>query len=234
MKSIFKVHDMRHTSSILIAGIALLSLSACGDKKAELDQLDSQLAGKDSSDPALTAALEDQIMVDPTLSGQANSHAIRPPAEPMQTPVPQNMPAVPAKANAPVKTLGGLANEQAEVSRDSFNGCGLNVQYSMDYAAQLPDDMPFYPKAQVVEAAGSNDNGCKLRAVTFNAAAPVRDVARHYAGMATQAGYKVASKAEAGGVMISGRRVADGGAFYVILNGMNGGTTADLVLNNGK
>jgi hypothetical protein len=33
--------------------------------------------------------------------------------------------------------------------------------------------------------------------------------------------------------MVSGKRVADGGAFYVVLTPVSGGTTADLVVNNG-
>ncbi len=231
---------------------ALFTLTACGGEKSELDQLDTKLSSKDAVDPAMTAALEDQIMVDPSLSSQANDHAIRPPSEPMQTPVPvtegtpakiapaattapagMTLAAAPPKAQ-PVSTLGGLAAQQAEFSRDSFNGCGLNVQYSMEFAARLPNDLPLYPQSKVIEAAGSDDNGCKLRALTLSTAAPIRTVAQHYAKIGTQAGYRVSSKSEPDGVMVSGKRAADGGAFYVILNPIQDGTSADLVLNNGK
>ncbi len=226
---------MRLLNQSLLLCPLLLALAACGGDKGAIDQLDAKLATKDVTDPALTAALEDQIMVDPTLAGQANERSIRPPAEPMQTPVPQLATTPPPpKVSAPVKTLGSIAAEQAEISRDSFNGCGLNVQYSMDYAARLPDDFPLYPKSQVVEAAGSDDNGCKLRALTLNTTAPLKSVAQHYARAATQAGYRVASKSDPEGVMVSGKRAADGGAFYVILNGSGDATTADLVINNGK
>jgi hypothetical protein len=219
---------------MMLIGPALLALAACGGGKSDLDQLDNKLTGKDATDPALTAALEDQIMVDPSLSSQANDKAIKPPAEPMQTPVPEAEGSTPAKAGAAVQTLGGLAAEQAEIARESFNGCGLNVQYSMDYAAKLPDDFPLYPQSRVAEAAGSDQNGCKLRALTLTAAAPLKAVAQHYAKAAAQAGYRVAAKSDPDGVMVSGKRAADGGAFYIILNAEGAGTSADLVINNGK
>lgn len=216
----------------LAAGLLLaLPLVACGGDKAELDQLDTKIGGKGDADPALTAALEDQIMVDPSLSGQANDDAIRPAAEPMQTPIPHGEGGSTA---IPGQTLGGLAAEQAEISKDSFNGCALGVKYSMDYAAKLPADFPLYPKAQVNEAAGSDDNDCHLRAVTHSAPASIKELATHYAGAAARAGYRVASKAEGNGLMVSGKRAADGGAFYVILTPVSGGSTADLVINNGR
>ncbi len=224
----------RHRQLVLLAP-ALFGLAACGGDKAQLDAMDDKLTAKSDADPALTAALEDQIMVDPSLSGQANDRSIKPPSEPMQTPIPQTaLPAQPLpKPTAPVQTLGGLAAQQAGISRDSFNGCALDVQYSMDFAAKLPADIPLYPQSQVIEAAGSNDNGCHLRALTITAAAPIKAVARHFANVATKAGYRVTSKAEPDGAVISGKRAADGGAFYVILNPVAGGTTADLVINNG-
>lgn len=223
--------------SVRNAGIVTalaLGLAACGSSDtSELDAIDAKVGAKGEADPALTAALEDQIMVDPSLSGQANDDAIRPAKEPMQTPIPAGE-GTKAAAAAPGQTLGGLAAEQAEVSKDSFNGCGLNVQYSMDFAARLPADLPLHPKAQVVEAAGSDDNGCKLRAITLNSPVPLKDLAAYYGGTAARAGYRVATKPEGNGIMISGKRAADGGAFYVILTPNGSGSSADLVVNNGS
>ncbi|MBS0478045.1 MAG: hypothetical protein JSR79_01950, partial [Proteobacteria bacterium] len=64
-----------------------LALAACGPKPAaegNLDSLDAELAGNgtNANDPAMRAALQDQIMVDPALTGQANADAIRPPQQP--------------------------------------------------------------------------------------------------------------------------------------------------------
>src|SRR3569623_2176812 len=61
------------------------ALAACGPKatpQSNIDSLDAELAGNatgNSGDPAVRAALQDQIMVDPALAGQSNNDAIRPP-----------------------------------------------------------------------------------------------------------------------------------------------------------
>ncbi len=213
-----------------------LPLAACSGSNS-LNEMDAKLTAKGEADPALTAALEDQIMVDPTLSGQANDHAIRPTAEPYQAPVPAGegraTPTLAAAAN-PAQTLGSLAAQQAGIEKDAFNGCGLNVHYSMDYAAKLPADLPLPEAARVTEAAGSDDNGCRLRAVSHSVGAPMAQVANHYANSAARAGYRVSSASEGSGRMVSGKRASDGGAFYVILTPDGAGTSADLVVNNGR
>jgi hypothetical protein len=222
---------MRHIIYAAFAFPALLTLAACGSNDdAELASIDNKIGGKNDTDPALTAALEDQIMVDPTLSAQSNEDAVRPAPKPNQSPVPAGE----GLSSASAQTLGSLASAQSDISKDAFNGCGLNVDYSMGFAAQLPADFPLMPKAQVVEAAGSNDNGCKLRAVTHNSASPIKDVAAHYSAVATRAGYKVGTKLDGKGQTVSGKRAADGGAFYVVLTPIGNGTSADLVINNGR
>jgi hypothetical protein len=68
---------------IRIAALAAaLTLAGCDSgRDAELAKLDNQITGKDS-DPALTSALEDQILVDPALTQQSNRNAVRPPETP--------------------------------------------------------------------------------------------------------------------------------------------------------
>ena len=223
---------MRYSPLLLV--LPLMALAACGarEDKADLNQIDSKIAGKNAADPALTAALEDQIMVDPSLSGQANEDAIRTAPKPYQAPVPAGEGLKKDPATAP--TLGDLASQQSGLSRAAFNGCGLSVDYAMTFAAQLPADFALMPKSQVIEAAGSDENGCKLRAVSHSNAAPMKTVARYYSGMAARAGYSVRTKIEGKGVMVSGQRTADGAAFYVILSPVGNGTQADLVINNGR
>ena len=107
---------MSSVRNIGFVGALALGLAACGSAEtSELDAIDAKVGGKAEADPALTAALEDQIMVDPSLSGQANDDAIKPAKEPMQTPIPAGEGA-PAAAS-PGQTLGGLAAEQAEISK---------------------------------------------------------------------------------------------------------------------
>jgi hypothetical protein len=223
----------RSTIRSVLSSVALaLALSACGGSAdADMEAVDGKLTGKADSDPALTASLEDQILVDPSLSGKANEDAIRPASAPYQSPVPADQ-AV-KEVGGSSQTLGELASHQGKASKESFNGCGLNVSYSAEYAARLPADLPLPKIAQVIEAAGSDDNGCRLRAVSHSVNRPINDVAAYYSQMASKAGYRPVTAPEGTGVMVSGKRAADGGAFYVILTPVAGGTTADLVVNNG-
>ena len=71
-----------------------IALAACGPRQPDrnLDSLDNELidgnATGNTRDPALMSALQDQIMVDPTLAAQANQDAVRPPAQPYSGAVP--------------------------------------------------------------------------------------------------------------------------------------------------
>jgi hypothetical protein len=74
----------------LAVGFSSLTLSACGssDEKAKgIEALDEKLAGK-GSDPAMNAALEDRILVDPELSESANSNMVKVTDKPLEGAVP--------------------------------------------------------------------------------------------------------------------------------------------------
>jgi hypothetical protein len=210
-----------------------LALAACGTgDNAELDELDARLGNKADADPSLTAALEDQIMVDPSLSQQANEDAIRPAERPVQTPVPPGM-GGPERTD-PGRTLGALAQKQAEISRDRFNGCRLDVDYAAGWAARLPAELPLYPNGRVVEAAGSNEGDCRLRAVTYMASANPATVAKFYTILGDRAGFKTGTTSEDGEAIVSGWRPSDGAAFYAIVTPQAEGSSADFVSNRGR
>lgn len=209
-----------------------LALAACGgNNDAALNDLDARL-GKNDADPALTVPLQDQIMVDPALSQQANEDAVRPAERPVQTPIPPGE-GGPSGGN-PAQTLGALASEQARIAKDRFAGCSLDVAYSAQWAARLPGDLPLYPKARVVEAAGSNSGNCALRAVTAIAPAAPDAVAKHYSDIASRSGFRANTTTEDGNMMVSGWRPSDGAAFYVTIRADAGGTATDFVSNRGQ
>lgn len=228
---------MRRVLSSLLLGPTLLAVSACGggtptDSKA--DKLDERLLGKGNADPVLTAALEDQIMVDPSLANMANRNAVRAPDAPMTAPVPPETTGPSAAAERPDSpTLGQIARRQATAARDRFNGCGLDVDYAMGWANRLPADVPLYPRARVEEAAGSDMQGCKLRAVTFTTQAPARAVIDFYIGQTKRSGFASSTEVKGRETLVGGTR-SDGAAYYVVVTPAEaGGTIVDLVLNNG-
>jgi hypothetical protein len=225
---------MMRASMIATLSAALL-LAGCSDKasdKAELDKIDSKLGGKTGTDPALSAALEDQIMVDPKLATQSNEDSIRPPAEPFQAPIPLDPNAPDGTGSG--QTLGSLAEQQARLSKDKFNGCVLDVQYSMDFANRLPGDLPLYPRARVIEAAGSDSSNCRLRAVTYSTNAPPKAMIDYYLTTARRVGFTASHSSENKEDMVSGSRDHDNAAFYAIIQSAGAGSSVDLVVNNGR
>lgn len=244
------------------------ALAACGprDQDRNLDSLDGELVdgnGANASDPALLSALQDQIMVDPALTQQANNDAVRPPAQPYSAQVPPvAVAAAPAQAGS-VAGVEGAATSQAtksapapsgdcpecKVAKDSYtlaalaalqsdprtSGCVGAMRYSTVWATRLPADLPLYPDAQVAEAAGNADGRCGLRAVSFSSTAPLQTVIDWYYTRVTNAGYSAEHQADGGEHVLGGTRGRDGGAYVLFLTSRgDGGTDVDLIANNGS
>lgn len=235
----------------------LLLLAACGgqDEAARnLDSLDAELADGNAQgnvrDPALMSSLRDQIMVDPNLTGQSNRDAVRPARQPYAAPLPADKPVRRAggeaatselarSAPAPAKncpacaakreamTLSGLAE------RRGGGACARNVSYSARWAAQLPADLPLYPDARVIEAAGNAQGGCALRVVSFASAASVQGLIDWYYTKATAAGYSAEHQADGDAHVLAGARGDAAYALFVTKRD-DGGAEADLVVNNGR
>lgn len=220
-----------HCLVVLSASSLLVSACGGGNDKVELDKLDSKLGGKGDVDPALSAALEDQIMVDPQLASKSNDDSIRPPNEPYSASVPAGEAASNGHAG---QTLGTLAVKQAQIAKDKFTGCSLDVAYSIQWANRLPTDLPLYPKARVSEAAGSDYQGCSLRVASYTAPALPRSVAGYYLNLAKRSGYRESVVSDGKGQTVSGWRPSDGAAFYATLHPAGTGTSVDLVTNRGR
>ena len=216
---------------LAVSSLVLMGCDSAGNDKAELDKLDSKLGGKGNVDPALAAALEDQIMVDPQLASKSNDDSIRAPNEPYSA----SVPAREAAPGGPVgQTLGTLAAQQARIAKDKFTGCSLDVAYSIQWANRLPIDLPLFPKARVSEAAGSDDQGCNLRVASYTAPAPPRSVVGYYLNLAKRSGYRESVSSDGQGQMVSGWRPSDGAAFYATLHPAGTGTSVDIVTNRGR
>lgn len=222
-----RISDTRHGFSRVIAPLALVALlGACGGKKddADLANLDAQLTNN-AADPALRAAVESNITVDPDLVGQSNRNAIRPANRPHSGAVLSHSGKI--AANGDSLTLGGLARKQ------KAGRCGSpRVQYANSWAQKLPATFPLYPGAALTEAAGADNPPCALRAVSFTTGAAVQDVLNFYYAKATGAGYS-AERRTSGPQEILGGTHGDH-AFYITVEPVRGGgSSVDLIVNSG-
>lgn len=236
--------------------LLLLALAGCGrapSAETDLDALDRELANAavPARDPALTAALADQIMVDPTLAQGSNANAVRPPPrpDPGSTPPidiariadptnPATLRHAPAARDCPdcatrrgALTPATLAARQPAPSLGRAD-CAARIGYSAGWANRLPAALPLYPDARVAEAAGSNGGGCSLRVVSFASGAAVDRVIDFYYTRATAAGYSAEHRADGAEHLLAGTRGDAAYAVYVSPRA-GGGTSVDLVANAG-
>lgn len=247
----------RRTLALFLAPLALAACGGGSDADRNLDSLDAELSGANSSgraqDPAITAALRDQIMVDPQLAAQSNRDAVRPPSRPYSAPVPdvKGAPSAPTDARtseiaraAPAPgaacprcagkrdalTLGGLAARQPEAA---MRRCAAGLSYSARWALRLPAALPLYPDARLTEAAGNADGGCGLRIASFTSEASVQSVIDWYYARATAAGYAAEHQADGDGHVLAGNH--GDAAFALFVSRRDDGVTqVDLVANQGR
>jgi hypothetical protein len=248
----------------MLGGAAALLLAGCGaapdsDDNAAVAAIDQSLTGNTpAGDPALMAALHDQIMVDPALVQQANDDVIRPPTRPVSGAVPPDDIAAEAMT-APGGAAAGAAGialrsapaaseacHQCTVARESLTlgalaarqgrragQCAANVGYSAGWANRLPAATPLYPDARVTEAAGADGAGCALRIVSFASAAPVQRMLDWYFTRTGDAGYRAEHKADGAEHTLAGTN-PKGGAFLVVVRARkDGGSDVDLMADGG-
>ena len=221
---------MPKSAAILFRSAALaglLALAACGRGGDEnnLAEMDNSLIGN-GADPALTSALEDQILVDPNLVQQTHPNSARPP----ETPVQAQYPAGSAAGGT------GQAREAAAAGAGAGpptpSACGVPFVYGNEWANRLPSEFPPYPGGRVTEAAGSDRGDCRMRVVTFTTADPYNRVLEHYRSLADRAGFSVEQQARGGDQVLGGTRGE--AAYYLIVTPTQAGLDVALIVNNGR
>jgi len=245
---------MNRPSRLLLGLLLPLAITGCKKPtpRQDLDSLDKELtdANGAAKDPALTAALRDQIMVDPKLARTSNATAVRPAPEPD----PHAMP--PESLGAPADTSQGTALRHTPAATPGCRECGTrkqaltlgalaergedrgaagcagDVRYATGWALRLPGALPLYPDARVSEAAGKDGDGCALRVVSFTSGAKLDRVLDWYYTHATQGGYSASHRSDGAEHVLVGAR---GDAAYVVYLSprSGGGTSVDLVSNGG-
>lgn len=197
------------SAAVLLA----LSLGACRGEPSKLAEQDDGLA---ANDPAVKGAIEDEIMVDPALTGQSNRNAATAGNRPVDGGVPSARGGgSPAEAAAAARTqLGQLMRapapgrfedscdqncDRAAVARPATlgglarqqagAGCAADIRYGLGWAQRLPAAFPVYPRAALKEAAGVANGRCNVRVVNFQTRAGMQPVLDYYYTMARRNGY---------------------------------------------
>lgn len=222
----------RRAASFRTAALAgLMLLAACGRAGNEnnLAAIDNELIAN-AADPALTSALEDQIMVDPNLVQQANPNTVRPPEAPAQSQYPAD--AGPGAGNAPVQRTAAAPGGRAPPP--SAASCGAEFDYGPQWARRMPAEFPAYPGGRVTEAAGNDNGDCRMRVVTFTTADPASRVLEHYRSVAARAGYSAEQQARGADQVLGGVNARTDGAFYLIVTPARNGSQVALIVNNGR
>lgn len=208
----------------LTAFSATLALAACGQGS----EANNSLALNDA-DPALTSALEDQILTDPDLAQQANRLNVRPPELPTRAEYP------PAGGPPPVRRVAADAGPPPQSGHScSARGAAPSFRYGMEWAERLPAAFPAYPGGRVTEAAGQDEGDCRVRVVTFRTADPFQRVIDWYRDRAVQAGYSAEQQARGRDHVLGGVNQATSGAYYLIVTPVDGGSEVALIVNNGR
>lgn len=215
--------DRFYVATVLSAALLLAGCGGAKDAPAPAE-----------SDPAVTGALGDQIMVDPNMSGndgaavaanggqielppqQRSPEAIQAARDEAMVQAGGSLKSAPAPQTGAASSLVESAATAAQVAQDakaSSADCTKKAQYSATWAGKLPKDLPVYPRGAVQEAAGTDADGCRLRVVNFVSPVTPKDVVDFYFTKATAAGYGAEYRMDGADHVLGGRK---GGQAYVV------------------
>jgi hypothetical protein len=255
--------NLSRTAVALASACALsLSLAACSSdpESNEVAKLDEKLIGK-GSDPAVNAALQDRILVDPDLAEGSNSNMVRAPDQPldgkvapdagyegstasaeelaeakiMRAPKPR---VVSGEGCTDCGAAGGETLEARAIAQGAKRGkgtCEAKLQYGAAWSTRMPTEFPVYPKGRVKEAGGVEGGICDIRVVNFTTSAGRQAVVDYYYTRARRSGFSADYEVRDGEYMLGGTRDNDGGAYVVTFASLaGGGTEVNIVTNNGR
>lgn len=225
----------------LIAAILLLGAGGC-------DRAGSEPA-QPITDPAISGALADEIMIDPDLIRQEGRNSALGGGGPARAPVPpaDSGPEAAAAARAEAQRLAGPIPRAPAPAQGPASGTGVNaaltetgssrdcvagLEHSAVWAARLPAAIPVYPRGAVQEAAGTDRPGCRLRVVNYLTPVSLDDVADFYWARARSSGYTAQHRIETGDRVLSGKG-RGGASFILYARERDGLTEVDLVTSGG-
>ena len=232
----------------ILAAAATFGLAACGGETTE------KVVGQ-GADPLLAHALAGPLMADPDLASR--NHALAGIAgggpEVVEFPLIENGAETIAAAKVEAVALAGgkvtpapapgegsnpalrdavTAAQRAIAVKGPGSNCGATASYDMVWSLRLPQTFPIYPRGHLIEAAGTDGNGCRLRVVRF--VTPVDPVAviDFYHTLARAAHFDVRHQQADGVEQLEGSK---GAAAYAVQAGVreDGLTEVDIVVNGG-
>lgn len=230
------------------AAASLLALAACGGGQPE-DQ-----AGQDE-DPAYAHALAGPLMTDPDLASRNRAYSAIAGGGPgiVEVPPIEDGPeAITAARDEATKLVGGkieaapfpvegsnpvlrdavTAAQRGAAIKGPGSNCPAKASYAMGWSLQLPAPFPIYPRGHLLEAAGSDSDGCRLRVVRFVTPVEPGDLIDFYHTRAKAAHFDVRRMAADGAQVLEGSK---GVAAYAVQarKRKDGLTEADIVVNGG-
>lgn len=234
------------SSRRLIGGIAAVALlSGCGEA--------DKSAAKPEADPAMSSALDDQIMVDPELSAQGGVAAAVDGGAVELAPEQRSPEAIASAREEAARKAGGsldmapqpgeggstslvegaaTAAQVAQQSRAAATDCAAKVKYSAIWANRMPDALSVYPRGAVQEAAGTDTDGCMMSVVHFVTPVEAKDVVDYYYTRVRKAGYSADYKMEGFDHVLGGKSGAK--AYVVFARKLDNGLTAVDLIASGK
>jgi len=198
-----------------------LLLTACSGEEA----------GKDKPrDPVAAAALDDPLMTDPDLTGQNRGNAAldgglpdgampafkRSPEEieaakgEAERLLGRPIPAAPDPASSASASRLDGATTMPAIAKASGLGrhCAGKLTYPAVRGGRLPPALPVYPRGHTLVAGGSDQAGCKLRAVRYVTPVEPGDVIAFYHASTSSAKLPAARSREGDDEVLSGKGYA--------------------------
>lgn len=251
-------HALGRTVALALVLASGLSISACRD--AENAKLAEQDDGLQSGDAVVKGAIEQEIMVDPNVTGQSNANAAATGATPVDGAVPTvrgggnaNDAIAEARTRVSGQMLRAPAPGRFEDSCDSNcangaprpatlgglarqqagSGCAADIRYGAEWAQRLPAAFAVYPRAALVEAAGVANGTCNVRVVNFQSRAGMQAILDYYYTQAVRNGYTAEHLLRGDEHYLGGTRGDD--AFVIMARMTSGGIVdVDLVASGGR
>lgn len=231
----------------------ILALAGCGKQGNAPDATEPQ------ADPVVARALNAPLLTDPDLASQNRGDSAVDAGEPPVAEIPpdKRTPEEAATARAAAQQLAGQPNgalpeppppggsdaaspalsagSAAVLARTQLGisePCAASIGYSAIWGARMPADLPVYPRAHLLEGAGTDGAGCSVRVLRFITPVGTQDVTAFYHAMASKAGYRLERRTAGSDDVLAGRKPGARMGLWVRRRA-DGMTEADLGISGG-